>query len=107
MSWRPVSYDPATGIGVWWRWNGDGTATVRHTQDVEPVLDRNQAMATHNDGYSPSRDLRRAASIPSIVLTEYRNNKGINLLDPSHEKELKKVLNDIDFRKFRTAPGRI
>ena len=105
--WRPVSYDPLTGIKVEWRWNGDGTATVRHTQDVEKILDRNQAMASHNDGYSKSRDLKRAASIPTILLTEYRNNKGINLLDPNHAPDLKRLLNDADYRKLRTAPGRI
>ena len=104
--WRLLSRNPLTGVEEWWRWNGDGTCTIRKTQDVEPVLDRNQAMATHNDGWNNDKTIRRAAAIPNVVLDEYRR-KGINLLRHEFKDELHKMLNDIDYRKLRTAHWRV
>ena len=80
--------------------------TVRVTQDVEPILDRNQALANHNDGWNGDRTMRRVASIPNVVLDRYRR-KGINLLRPEFRDDLRKLMNDSDYRKLRTAPGRI
>lgn len=94
------------GADVWWRNNGDGTFTVRETQDVESILDNNRAMSLHNDGYSKDRTLRRAASIPMTIIADYRSN-GVNLLHPDNSEDLKKIMNDGDYSKIRTAPGRI
>lgn len=100
--WRLIRKDQVTGVEEWWRWNGDGTCTVRTTQDVEPVLDRNHAEYTHNNGWDDEKLFRRAGRIPNVVLQDYRN-KGINLLRPENEQELKRLLNNSDYAKLRTA----
>ena len=94
------------GITHEWIDNHDGTYTVASHQDVEPFLERNKAMATHNDGYNQARDMRRLASIPNIVLMQWLNEAGSMeiLRDP---KFLAKKLNDPDYLYLRTAPYRI
>lgn len=105
-SWVPLMTGP-TGTQYYFRANGDGTYDVWSTQEVDPILDRNKAMYTHNDGYSPSRELRRAASIPMNLIQKWRNEEGINVLHPDYADALKRKLNDIDYLYLRTAPGRI
>ncbi len=105
--WRLLSRNPLTGVEEWWRHNGDGTCTIRVTQDVEPTLDRNTAEANHDDGWDSSKLFRRMARIPQVIVQDFRN-KGINLLKPhEHEKELKRLMNDSDFRKLRNANWRV
>lgn len=95
------------GIRHDWIDNADGTVTVVSTQDVEAALDQNKAMANHNDGYSPSRELRRAAFIPQIIINKWLNEEGWYALDPANADKLKKKLNDPDYLYLRTAPGRL
>ena len=64
------------GVTHEWIDNHDGTFTVASHQDVAPFLDRNRAMANQNDGYNQSRDMRRLASIPNIVLMQWLNEAG-------------------------------
>lgn len=104
MTWVPLFTSP-TGTEYYVRDNHDGTYTVWSTQDADPILDRNKAMYTHNDGYSPSRELRRAASIPVNLIAKWREEEGINVLHPDHADALKRKLNDSDYLYLRTAPG--
>lgn len=91
--------------GVWVE--DDGTVIVRKTQDVTPILDHNKALANHDDGYSRSREMRRVASIPLVVIEQWRA-EGFDLLSGNFDrKELRRRLNDSDNRFFRTAPGRV
>lgn len=96
------------GIRHTWEDNQDGTYTVHSEQDVEDLLDLNKAMANHNDGYSPSREWRRAAFIPAIVLLKWRQELGgTDPLGPENRTWLKRRLNDPDWQHLRTASGRI
>ncbi len=106
-TWRPLSL-PEFGAEVYWRDNGDDTADIMYKEDVAGLLEQNQQKANDGDGWSRDKDkvMRSAASIPQVILTEYRN-KGINLTDPNYFDELKKLLNDGDFRKLRTANWRV
>lgn len=94
------------GVVHEWIDNHDGTYTVASRQDVGPLLDRNKALATANDGYNKTRDMRRLASIPNIVLMQWLNEAGSMeiLRDP---KFLARKLNDPDYLYLRTAPYRI
>lgn len=84
--------------------NGTAFGAVGAT---DPIIDRNMAMATHNDGYSPSRELRRVASIPYIIGLKWLNEEGWWFLDPDHSDKLAQKLNDPDWRHLRTAEGRV
>lgn len=81
---------------------------VRQVQDVEPILEANKTAQTLNDGYSPSRDLKRIASIPLVIAQQWMKEDGINWMSlPKDEKAkyLRKKLNDPEYRFLRTSGG--
>lgn len=109
MSNRRVSFfnSPALGIRRYWEDDGQGGGTIVSTQDVEPILDRNKELANASDGYTPSRDMQLAASIPLIVWMKWMTEEGWNAFDPANQNKLKRKLNDPDFLYLRTAHGRL
>ena len=80
-------------------------------QDVAPILERNKAMATQNDGYSKSRELRRVASIPYGVMLKWLHEDGFWAMDadkdPDIAKKLAEKLNSSEYMYLRTAEGRL
>lgn len=94
------------GVKRYWRSNGDGTHDVVAFQDLDPILDECKAMATHNDGYSESRNLRRVAFIPDIIALKWLNEEGFWYLDPNAADKVRQKLNCSDYAHLRTAPGR-
>lgn len=106
MTWRAgsVSWD---GIRKEWRPDGSGGIEIRSTQDTDAVLDRNKAAKTHNDGYSESRDMRRVATIPTIIAMKWLQEEGWWFADPQNADRLLKKLSDPDWAHLRTAEGRL
>jgi hypothetical protein len=85
-----------------------GNLIVRTFQDVEPILKSNAELRVHGgDGYSPSRELRRVASIPLVVCHRWLKEEGLEVWNPKHADRLKKKLNDPENLLLRTAPGRL
>lgn len=84
-----------------------GDLIVHRGEDVEPALELNKALATSGDGYSPSRELRRAASIPMVVIEKWRNELGIDVFNPDHKAAVRRLLNSSEYLYLRTAPGRL
>jgi hypothetical protein len=80
-------------------------------QDMEATLDRNQAMANHNDGWSiegrskADKLLRRQATVPWGVITDWKENRGIDYWsrDPDVQRKIDSLLDSSDFSKLRTA----
>lgn len=91
------------GVTVTFHKDWDGTIHIETAQDVEPILERNKALQTFNDGYTKSRDLARVASIPVVVIYEWMRRYGINVFDPAHEAKVRKLLNDPEWRYLRTS----
>ena len=87
-------------------WEDDGKVIIRKTQDVEPILERNKRLLTADDGYSPSREFRRAASIPLVIVEQWLR-EGVDIFDPNCNEAVKRKLNDPQFAHLRTAPGRL
>tara|TARA_B100000519_G_C13979775_1_gene314031 strand:+ start:289 stop:615 length:327 start_codon:yes stop_codon:yes gene_type:complete len=90
----------------------DGKLTIKNSQDVDPILQKNKRLYNLNDGYSKSKDLKRVASIPSLVLQlwakEYNGtNNWFAIPHIERKRILKLKLNSNEFRYFRTASGRI
>jgi hypothetical protein len=90
----------------------DGKVTVKRSQDVNPILQKNKRLYTLNDGYSKSKDLKRVASIPTMVLELWaREYNGTNnwwqIPKSERTKILKLKLNSNEYRYFRTASGRM
>jgi len=71
------------------------------------VLEKNKAMATHNDGYNADRSMRRVASIPVGLLLYWRSVEGWDALHPHNANKLKEKLNSSEFLWLRTAPGKL
>jgi hypothetical protein len=101
----------ADGVVKHWRPDGKGGIEISITQQIAEMLERNKAMTAHNDGYTPSREIRRAASIPASVRLKWIIEEGWDWMmhdrDPGIAQKLAAKLNDPDWAHLRTAPGRI
>lgn len=87
--------------------DGDGSLVVHREADVEPILELNKALLASGDGYTPSRELRRAATIPLAVIEKWRNELGVDVFNPDHIGAVRKLLNSNEYAHLRTAPGRL
>jgi hypothetical protein len=97
----------AARISHFMRENADGSTTFAASQDTSAILDANQAMRSENDGYTPSRDFRRVASVPFAILYQWAHEEGWpDPMDPPADAFMRK-LNDSDWGKLRTADGRL
>ncbi len=107
MRRRLLEHVPATGISEYHHYDLTTDRTVIETvQDVAPILERNKALQNAEDGgWSPSRELRRAATIPDIIILKWRNEEGIDAFDPDHWPAVKRKLNSSEYRWLRSAPG--
>jgi hypothetical protein len=87
---------------------GGNDFTIRHVQDVEPYLDHNKRQYTDGtNGYSPSRELKKTASIPPGVYMKWLIEEGIDALKPEHWDAVKRKLNSSEYLYLRTAGGHI
>lgn len=84
----------------------DDAVTIRRVQDVQPILEANKRLYSQDDGYTPSRDLKRVASIPLSVIEEWMK-EGINIFDKNCAAAIRRKLNDPQYLYLRTAPGRV
>jgi len=85
---------------------------IERNVDYKPIVEHNKKLYTQNNGYSKSKDLKRVASIPTLVLEiwskEYNGSSNWFALPSDVQKKiLKKKLNSSEFQFFRTAPGRL
>jgi hypothetical protein len=87
--------------------DSDGSLIVHREADVEPILELNKALAASGDGYSPSREWRRAASIPLAIVEKWRNELGVDVFNPDHKPAVRRLLNSSEYLYLRTAPGRL
>ena len=90
----------------------DGKLTINNQQNINPLLERNKKLYTANSGYTPSRDFKRIASIPPIMLEiwtkEHNGSRNwFALPKETQNKILKTKLNSSEFRYFRTAEGKL
>ena len=88
----------------------DGKLTINNQQDLNPLMNRNKRLYTLNDGYTASRDMKRVASVPPIILQiwskEYNGtNNWWGLPKEIQKKIMRTKLNSNEFRYFRTSEG--
>lgn len=80
---------------------------IQSIADVEPLIERNKALLNDGDGYSPSREWRRVASIPVAVINIWNKQYGCDVLAKQNADLFKRLLNDPENAFLRTAPGTI
>lgn len=108
MSFGRVLWRSFAGVNYYWQKTDDGRYRVTAVQACDPLVDRSQAMATHNDGYSPSRELRRVASVPAVVRQLIWNTEGWDPWRPDlYPERYARFVNDPTWARLRTAPGRV
>ena len=88
----------------------DGKLTVHNQQNLNPLMERNKKLYTQNDGYTASRDMRRVASVPPIMLQiwtkEYNGTRNWWALPKEIQKKIMRTkLNSNEFRYFKTSEG--
>lgn len=93
------------GIVSEMHFTADGLIENR-VQDVQPVLERNKRLVNDGDGYTPSRDMVRVASIPMIVVEQWLK-EGVDIFDPNCRDEINRRLDSSEWAHLRTAPGRL
>ena len=92
-----IEYDPI-----------EDEANLINIQDVSPILENNKKLYKQTDGgYGPTREWRRVASIPNIVLEKWLKEDGIRYWDSEDTHKLAAKLDDPEWRFLRTAPGTV
>ena len=102
---RDIEHDASLGIVTETVLDGDDMHVLRH-QDCEAILENNKRLYGLNNGYSPSRDLKRVASIPLTVVEQWMK-EGVNIFDKNCAEAIRRKLNDPQYLYLRTAPGRV
>lgn len=81
----------------------DGSITFERLQDVEPILDDNKQL----EQIPQKGDFRHVATIPNVILEQWINETGTQLLGLSNKdfaKFVRRKLDDPDYAYLRTAP---
>jgi hypothetical protein len=85
------------------------TSIIGTWHDPTPVIEHNKKLATHNDGFSASRELRRIASIPTGLALQWIHEAGLRpgafFQKPQREQNefFRKRYMDSDYRHVRTS----
>ena len=80
-----------------------GDLTIENVFDAQPILDANRAASNDGTGgWTPSRQMRRVASVP-LVLLHLWDSMGIS--PTKDRKEFLRRLNDSELSGFRTDGG--
>lgn len=108
MGERLLDRNPHTGLEAWFSHDAaSGVSTIRYHQDAGPIIEANKRAQSQGDGYSATRELRRAAGIPAIIIMKWLVEDGINVFERDHWPAVRRKLNDPEWRWLRSAPGRI
>ena len=95
-------------VSVFHENTANGTCGIETTQNVAPILAANaKEFNSGHDGYTPSRELRKVASIPLVEVHRLLKEEKIDIFKGGSWDKIAAKLDDPDWSKFRTAPGRI
>ena len=80
--------------------------TIQQSQNVNPYLDANKAQRDSQTAFTKMGDgLQKIASIPLVVIDQWRKEIGSDPLHLSNRKWLMLRLNDKAYSKLRTRTG--
>ena len=86
--------------------NGDGTATIKRSHDLQPYLDK--AAALRSAGATTMGESWHIGSIPTVLIYRWAKEAGVDASDNEAVKEImmKKLMSG-DFDKFRVHQGNV
>jgi hypothetical protein len=79
---------------------------IRSEQDCEPILRNNKRLFNLGDGYGPTREWKRAANVPNLIIEQWMR-QGINAYRHEDQPKILAMLDLPEYRYLRTAPGRL
>jgi hypothetical protein len=104
MAGKLLDYDPLSGVSEYYHKTDKGFA-IQTVQDVEPVLDRNKRLMNEDSGHYRDGNYHHVASIPIVVLEQWRKELGDDPLAKHNRKWLIAKLNDRENMFMRTKGG--
>jgi hypothetical protein len=106
MTERLLSHDPITGLTEWHSYDELTDTTIIRTEgDSEPYLDMNKKMANDTDFTKKGikDEFWLYASIPPAVQVQWLIEKGVDVYNKHHGKEISKLLEHPDYRYLKTT----
>ena len=94
MSGNPLSYKYT---------EEDGKTYIETVQDIKSIIDDNQRAMADNRYARFDKPMNKVASIPLIIIEQYWNERGIDLMNDN--KAMMQFLNDPDNKAFKTMGG--
>ena len=91
-------------VAHYWRDDGNGSGSVVSQQDVTPLIENNKRLQNDTPRVLKA-DFWPEAFIPDIIILKWLNEEGLNIFDKNAAVQLKRKLNDPDWRFLRTRPG--
>jgi hypothetical protein len=103
-----VKDDPRTLIRTYLTFDDKGVIHVRKTQRVDAVLDLNKAQANSFSGYR-GKDWVCTSRVPMVEWTKLvAASGGAPGASPEFDRDkMRRLLNDADYRAFKTIPGKV
>ncbi len=94
------------GIRTYMIFRPDGLITIRKTQRIDRLIDRN--VAAQNDFQGFKRDMALVASVPIIVDQQFKKRAGYDHRTGNFDRDVyNRQLDDRDNYKLKTVPKRI
>lgn len=114
MQRRLFDHNPLTGARTYWMYDAqDDTVTLQTVEDVSPILERNKALFAMTDENARWGEWSHVATIPDTLLEEWIKDgtlqwePGKRSLSFKDQREALRKLDDPEFLKLRTRPGRV
>lgn len=104
MSDRVFTESTPEGLSSEWRFRPNGEIVIKHTQDVEAILERNKRLQNElGKGFTKSGDMRYVGSIPMVIVMKWKTELGVDVFNPDHHKKVMQLLKDPEYRYLRTS----
>jgi hypothetical protein len=103
-----TKYEPMTGIRTTVTFDHKGKAMhVRHDQDVTAIIELNKIRQNEHRGSFKGELLSQVTSIPMLEHKKIMEKCGYVKGQGYDEKKFKQILNDPDYRYFKTVNARL
>ena len=102
-AWKLFDYDASTGRSTWVQHGFDGAMVFRVDQPVTSILEANSTAEKASYGHSYG-EWNRAASVP---LAFFHESGMAEAQAQGDNKFVSRLLNDSDYRGFRTSRGKV
>jgi len=77
---------------------------IKYEDDVEPIMEQNKRLqADRTRLFDRKSTMRRVAEIPMVIAMKFREEQGLDILNPEHANRIAKIIKtDPDYKYFRT-----